>query len=42
MLLRLLKNKTSKTDRRVVLQPSLVIRESSLRRASKNGRTAHT
>jgi len=42
MLLRLLQNKTTKANRRVVLQPSLVIRESSQRRASKNSRTSHS
>jgi len=43
MLLRLLKDRTAKANRRVVLQPSLVIRESSLRRgrASRNGRNPH-
>lgn len=34
LLLRLLKNKASKTKRRVVLQPSLVVRDSSLHRNS--------
>jgi LacI family transcriptional regulator len=43
MLLRLLKDKSSKASRRVVLQPSLVIRESSLRRgrATRSGRKSH-
>jgi LacI family transcriptional regulator len=43
LLLRLLKDKTTKASRRVVLQPSLVIRESSQRlgRASRNGRNSH-
>jgi len=38
MLLRLLKDKTTKVKRRVVLQPSLVIRESSIRGTPKRGR----
>ena len=41
MLLRVLKDKAAKTSRRVVLQPSLVIRESSLRNGSKNGRISN-
>ena len=41
MLLRLLKDKSAKFKRRVVLQPSLVIRESSLRRASRNSQLSH-
>jgi LacI family transcriptional regulator len=41
MLLRLLKDKTSTAKRRVVLKPSLVIRESSQRRASKNKQPSH-
>jgi LacI family transcriptional regulator len=40
MLLRLLKNKAVKAGQRVVLQPSLVIRESSQRRAVKNDSTS--
>jgi LacI family transcriptional regulator len=39
LLLRLLKDESAKTIRRVVLKPSLVVRESSQRMPSANGRS---
>jgi len=41
MLLHLLKEKNAKSNRRVVLQPSLVIRASSMRLASSSGQPLH-
>jgi len=41
LLLHLLKDKAATTKRRVVLKPSLVVRESSLHMAAKNGQPFH-